>query len=207
MTSYHTSPNRKGTGTRDKHDRYETPDYVTEDLLEHVSLSQSVLEPSCGTGKVARVMKRHGLRVTAVDLEETGHDFLKRKRIWKGDMVTNPPYHIVGDFVENALKVTDGKVCLLLRHGFLWSDGRKELFETNPPSLVLIMPNRIRFIQRDGTPISGQGHDHLWVVWPERKLRGPHVKTETRWATEAGRADYVAWCRQFERKPKETPNE
>ena len=170
-------------GTRDPLDVYETPGYVTRTLLRHVRLCGPVLEPAQASGKISRVLRAAGFDVEGRDIR-SGQDFLEECGTWRGDLVTNPPYKDALAFVEKSLEVADGQVALLMRSGFLWSDNRRTLFSTNPPELVLVMPDRIMFIKRDGTPIDGQAHSHAWLTWPSRALRQPGLITRLEWAED-----------------------
>jgi len=177
----------KANGTRDPLDVYETPGYVTRILLEHVDLDGPVLEPAEGSGRISRILRDTGLGLEVVGQDiRTGHDFMAYEGPWEGDIVTNPPYRdgLAQAFTEHALAVAEGRVAMLLKSGFLWADCRRKLFWQNPPELILIIPDRVLFVQRDGTPISGQVHSHEWLVWPKREDRGPDVTTRMEWSRD-----------------------
>ncbi len=173
------------TGKRDNLDVYETPGYITRTLLEHVDFEGPVLEPADGSGRVSRVLEATGLQVQGQDIR-TGHDFRDYSGPWQGNIITNPPYmdNLAQIFTEHALSVAEGRVAMLLRSGFLWADCRRELFRGNPPELILIIPDRILFIKRDGNPIPGQAHSHEWLIWPRKECRGPKVTTRVEWARD-----------------------
>ena len=162
-------------GERDPVDRYETPNSVTEALLRRIDLSGvfEVREPCCGTGRLAHVLRDHGLAVFDTDLVEDGVDFLQDNRPCEA-VVTNPPYRdgLAEAFVRHALRVTDGPVAMLLRTGFLNGTRRaRGLFSDAPPTNVFYVSRRIRFFKADGTRISGQAHDHAWVVWRQPRAK------------------------------------
>ena len=133
----------------------------------------AVLEPACGTGRVVRALEAEGYYVTDRDIQ-MGHDFLERTE-WHGSIVTNPPYRngLAEKFVRHALYLTDRPIAMLVRTGFLNSQGRCRLFHEHPPTTVLYVSPRVRFFRADGTRISGQAHDHCWVVWNEPIRRPP----------------------------------
>lgn len=165
MTNFYANIGKR-KGTRDPVDRYETPSSVTLALLNRIELPRNVREPACGTGRMTRVLRDWGYKVHATDIVENGVDFLKtRKRL--DSCVTNPPYRdgLAEAFVRHALELTDGPVAMLLRTGFLNSGGRYMLFKEHKPDAVFYLCKRILFFQADGTRISGQAHDHCWVVW------------------------------------------
>ena len=155
-------------GIRDPVDRYETPDSVTRALARRVHLPHNIREPACGTGRMARVLAGLGYDMHATDIVEDGVDFLEDDRPVDA-VVTNPPYRdgLAEAFVAHALGVTrGGTVAMLLRLGFLTSQGRhRRLFVDRPPSALIVIAPRIIFFKADGGRISGQAHDHAWMVW------------------------------------------
>jgi predicted RNA methylase len=111
---------------RQERDFYPTPAWVTEALLRRIRLAQTIWEPCCGDGVMARVLESHGHRVIGTDLVdrghgETGRDFLMESRLPDGvtAIVTNPPYgkSLLLRFVDHALELTrlvGGKVAMLV---------------------------------------------------------------------------------------------
>lgn len=156
-----------GTARRELDD-YETPEQATEALCRHVRVS-NVLEPACGSGRMVRVLRRR-TRVRGTDIKG-GHDFLKRARTWPGDIVTNPPYGLADEFLNKALEIADGRVCMLMQSGFLWGSGRgKLLYEKCPPDKIVILSGRIYFYV-DGRESESQFFSHCWICWPSRRAR------------------------------------
>lgn len=164
--------NLKDSGLRDPVDRYETPDSLTRALLRRVELPWMVREPACGTGRMARILSEAGHEVHATDLVEDGIDFLATTDRLEA-VVTNPPYKdgLARAFVEHALSLCDGPVAMLLRLGFLSSQGRHGLFTSHPLSALMVVSPRIIFFNADGSRISGQVHDHAWFVWNSPSCR------------------------------------
>lgn len=153
---------------REPFDQYETPEGVTEALLRHVRFSSRIVEPAAGSGKIARVLRSRGYRVETSDIQRGNRDFLKRTTPCD-NVVTNPPYggKLPELFVKKALELATGRVAMLLKHGFLWSSGRREWLTENPPTTIIIISNRIRFTHPNGKKIKGQFFDHWWLVWGE----------------------------------------
>lgn len=165
--------------TRDRNDRYETPDEEIDVVLQAMypdSFEGPILEPACGSGRmVRRIRKYTGQKVIGRDLEDTGHDWLKTTRKWKGDMITNPPYHkdMPLQFALKAHELVDGQFAMLLQAGFLWTDTRAPYLRgILKPDQVIIIPWRIYFYRRNGKRIEGQAYSHCWVIWPDRIHRG-----------------------------------
>lgn len=176
----------EGKTKRRRLDDYETPGQVTRRLLRYVKFRGPILEPASGSGRMAHALRvTTGLKVTGFDIKR-GNDFLKRTAVWPGDTVTNPPYRdgLAERFVQHALKITDGRVAMLMQSGFLWG-GRRGLglFADCPPDFVIVLPERIYFLA-GGKPIPSQFFSHAWLSWPPRKVRDARTAYTTKliWA-------------------------
>lgn len=182
----------EGSTKRRLLDDYETPEAVTRYLVKQVPLRGPILEPAAGSGRMVNVLKGAidsapiGYRkVTGTDIK-TGHNFLERESRWPGDIVTNPPYRdgLAERFVRHALKLADGRVCMLMQSGFIWGDRRASgLYAESKPDVVIVVPQRIRFIVGN-KPIDSQFFNHAWLCWPDRKTRDRGgYKTTVHWAS------------------------
>lgn len=168
---------------RDALDRYDTPVWCVDRLLEAVALPTGFwLEPSCGSGSIVRAVEAHpvyreGATWTLLDLEPrdamvgraTAADFLA----WKAPerrryrvAIGNPPYRHAFDFVRRCHDLADVTV-MLLRLGFLASQERSEWMRRHPPD-VYVLPNRPSF-----TGGVTDSSDYGWFVWG--RGRGGHV--------------------------------
>ena len=175
----------KPKGARRKLDDYETPSVDTERVCRFIKFRGPILEPASGSGRMARALLTWaGKKVTTADLKR-GQDFLKRTKIWKGDIITNPPYHkgMADAFVQHALKLADGRVAMLLEIKYLAGQKRAKFYNTCKPEAVIVIPNRVYFFA-GGKQITSQFYSHCWVVWPSRTLRGKGTRTEIYWAED-----------------------
>ena len=189
------------TTRRDALDRYYTPQWVTEALLDHVGVSGNVLEPCAGTGGVADVLERHGLNVVRCDIDRGASpknvikDFLNadsRVQIhipppaW---VITNPPYATpdgrkASDFVRRAINIAP-RVAMLLRLSWLEPCGdRIDIFTEAPPSRLVILP-RISFKGPGGRGKSKTDSvTSAWVVW-DHDDSDASVEPGISWGTRA----------------------
>lgn len=161
-----------GKTKRRRLDDYETPPSDTQILLDNAVFAGPILEPACGSGRMTRVLADAGFKVKGSDIKQ-GDDFLERTRIWRGDIITNPPYRdgLAEAFVRHALKLANGKVAMLLQSGFLWGEKRASgLFAETRPAQIIVVPHRIYFFEGK-RQITSQFYSHAWLVWPERELR------------------------------------
>lgn len=150
-------------------DFYPTPAWGTQALLNAVTFSGRVLEPCCGDGAMADVIKAAGYKVEASDIVDRGYgkvrDFLTITAP-QVNIVTNPPFNVAELLLAHALALASGKVCFLLRTAFLESRRRyKSLYENNPPSVVLVFSERLSMYPK-GSEVEGGGTmSYAWFVW------------------------------------------
>ena len=186
--AYHDARSVYNSGyDRQENDFYPTPSWVTEALLDCVTLRGPVWEPCCGDGAMVRCIEARGQQVVASDLADrgfgqTGVDFLQCRAFPEScqSMVTNPPYGDGGgsvkgvnapgallQFVQHAIRLTeqaDGQLALLVR--FQWLAGRKaaNLISSGPLAKVVVLRRRIRWF--DMGPMTNHGqHHHAWLFW------------------------------------------
>lgn len=127
--SCHGASNHSDT-EREVNDYYATPPSAVEMLLKIEDFSEIIIEPACGQGHIAEVLKENGHRVLATDLIDRGYgiggvDFFEMHLPMDADIITNPPYSLAKEFVEHAMDlVTDGhKVAMFLKLTFLEGRG------------------------------------------------------------------------------------
>lgn len=174
------------TTKRRKLDDYETPEHVTARLMKIVKFKGPFIEPMAGSGRIVRVIKEFhaGAKITTADIK-TGQNFLDRTKTFAGDLISNPPYRdgLADAMVNHSLKIADGRVALLMEAKYAFGAKRTDaLYMNNPPEFEIVIPDRIYFHVGAGKPITSQFFNHVWLVWPERKRRGPNVKTTKIWA-------------------------
>ncbi len=173
------------TEARDSPDDFPTPPWATRGLIEHVledkgALAQkSCLEPACGAGHMARVLKEYFGSVSASDAFQYGYgpqrDFLTypyetNSHDW---VITNPPFRLSEEFVVRALRVAREGVAILARTVFIESVGRyRALFEETPPTKFAQFTERVPMIKgrldRKATTATG----YAWLVW-EKGVESP----------------------------------
>ena len=179
--------NKKSQG-RDPHNIYVAHPSVTQDLLRVEEFEHKVLEPFCGTGIMADVIKKTGHEVLAYDLVDRGYgeqgdffevDFPKKKY----DIISNPPYDDkLTVAIKRCISLCKGKVALLMPIRYLSGKERySELYEKFPPARVYVYCERINIAKGgdfDAYSDSGSNPEMFaWYVW-ERGYKG---ETELKW--------------------------
>lgn len=168
--------------TKEGPDFYPTPRWGTEALLKHINFNGVILEPCCGDGAMAEVLKeKTNCEVISSDLYDRGYgekrDFLSYKNSID-NIVTNPPFNIAEDLLLHAFKLYEKKICFLLRAAFLESSRRyNNIFSINPPAKVLIFSERLSLYPK-GTEVNGGGTtSYAWFVW-DREDSSKETKIE-----------------------------
>lgn len=176
-------------------DLYETPQWVTDALAEHVALDGvKVWEPACGTGKMVRALHRHGASITATDMIDQGfagmaaaRDFTAEETLTPSHVqaiITNPPYGPNGRTAEKFIKrgleriPPGGFMALLLQADFDSAGGRGRLFRDCSEYAGRIVLNK-RIVWFEPPPPlpgekkpSGPSANHTWFLWHR-----PHIWT------------------------------
>lgn len=167
----------------DSPDDFPTPPWATRALLSHV-LSEdepvselSCLEPACGAGHMARVLKEHFQTVQATDAYYYGYggirDYLDvpyevNSVDW---VITNPPFRLAEEFALRSLKVARRGVALLTRTVFLESSGRyNRLFKDNPPTKFAQFVERVPMVKGRLDAKATTATGYAWLVWEKDQL-------------------------------------
>ena len=172
---------KKGDKGRPESDFYETPVVATESLLLHENFSHHIWEPACGKGAISKVLIAHKYDVVSTDLYDHGYglrvpiDFLGENledsfRL-NQDIITNPPFSLSGEFLEQALSLMVSghvnKFAFLLRLNFLEGQKRAKIFKEFPPARVLVFSKRLPMMHRPGYngKKSTSTVAYAWMVW------------------------------------------
>ena len=166
-----------------KTDNYSTPAWATEGLLDREKFEGLTLEPACGEGKMAEVLRDRGMFVLTSDIRDIEAanmvpvDFLCGG--WREDfsnVITNPPFSLALEFAEKALKITTRKVALLLRIQFLESQKRRPFLESSPLARIYVFSSRLSMYP-EGVENRGDGTQCFsWYVWEHGYTGEPVVR-------------------------------
>jgi len=161
----------------DSPDDFPTPPWATRALLEHVldktTLSELLcLEPACGAGHMAKVLKDYFGEVRSSDAHAYGYgsvrDYLAvpyetNAVDW---VITNPPFRLAEEFVLRSLNVARRGVAMLVRTVFLESVGRyNRLFLESPPSAFAQFVERVPMVKGRLDQKATTATGYAWLVW------------------------------------------
>lgn len=157
---------------RQKDDFYPTPPIATRALLGVETFDGPIWECACGDGAISKILEAIGHSVISTDLVDRGYgtpriDFLMEYQARAPNIVTNPPFKFAREFVNNALRLTTGKVAILARLAWLEGKSRRELFEHSPLARVWVFSGRIPMLRNGDEMMAGGGGmiAFAWFVW------------------------------------------
>ena len=175
-----------GTGSsaqRAAHDFYATDPLCVDALLraEPWLAGQRIWEPACGQGHISKALKRYGCHVTSSDLIERGYgrggvDFLRTKVLRAPVIVTNPPFSLDVEFVQQALTMGAERVVMLLKLAFMEGIKRDPVIDDCWPlygaslSRVHVFRNRVA-LWKNGIPHKGGMLALGWFVWERKRVK------------------------------------
>lgn len=172
---------------REAHDFYATHPSATRDVLRVETFGKKILEPFCGTGTMAEVIKQSGREVKAYDIINRGYgevgDFYEinvKKNFY--DIITNPPYNEdIPKLISRCLLLAKQKVAILMPIRYLSGRTRfSDLYEHFPPSRVYVYQDRICIAKNadfDRYSDTSNKETYAWYIW-EKDFKG---KTELKW--------------------------
>lgn len=161
---------------RKERDLYETPAWVTNALLENgIRPVEKIWEPACGSGKMVAALGVTDSEIIATDINQ-GQDFLQATEPLAQAIITNPPYALAQEFIEQALRLTEphsGYVAMLLRTDYDHAKTRQHLFGGCLQfARKLVLTKRIQWFE-DST---GQpSFNHAWYIWDWKNDREPRL--------------------------------
>ncbi len=176
------------TEPKDSPDDFPTPPWATRGLIEHVledkkSLANmSCLEPACGAGHMAKVLKEYFGQVQSADTHRYGYgqqrDFLTypyetNAVDW---VITNPPFRLAEEFVLRALRVARHGVAILARTMFLESVGRYgAIFRDDPPTKFAQFAERVPMVRGRLDIKATTATGYAWLVWEKHSIGNPRL--------------------------------
>jgi hypothetical protein len=191
---------------KDSPDDFPTPPWATRALLEHVIgqgedfSQQTCLEPACGAGHMAKVLKDYFGEVRCSDAHSYGYapirDFLTHPYETNAVdwVITNPPFRLGEEFVLRALQVARRGVAILARTVFLESSGRyQRIFQENPPTKFAQFVERVPMVKGRLDSKASTATGYAWFIWEQ-------------WSISEPRLMWVPRCRKTLERQSDYPN-
>lgn len=161
---------------REPNDYCATDPKAIDILCEYEEFNGSIWECAAGSGHMSKRLIELGYDVISTDLIDRGYcmggvDFLKATKSLAPNIITNPPYKYLNEFMLKAMEILPmgGKLALFLKVQHLSSQERKKIYKSYPPVYVYISSSRILCAKNaDFDTIKNNGGsavDYMWVVW------------------------------------------
>ena len=181
------------TTKREENDFYATAPETTKLFLYEFwkdnSFEGEILEPSCGQGHMAEVIKQlyPNAEITSTDLIDRGYgqggiNFLTHNYGKTFDtVITNPPFSLANEFIEKGLEVSDRLVIMLCKIQLLEGVKRKDMFKNTPLKYVYVHTTR-QATWKEGQPLDPKGKKWAttmcmaWFVWDKTYCGEPIIR-------------------------------
>ena len=133
---------------------FPTSPWATRALIEYVIhdmwRNSVACDPACNRGYMVHALKEYFLHVLASDIFDYGYGFevcdylFGDQRIPADWIITNPPFRLAEQFIEQAMAKVKVGFAMFVRTSFLESVGRyQSLFSKNPPAIVAQFSERV----------------------------------------------------------------
>lgn len=172
------------TRERVEDDFYATPTGSVIKLLSKEDVIYPAWECACGDGAIAKLLNGD---VVASDLIDRGYgkggvDFLISEPIKEiNTVITNPPFNLFTEFVEQGLKVAKKKLILFGKLQALEGEKRASVLENTPLKVVYVFKKRQNPL-RNGSAVDEKGKPwsstmaFAWYVWEKGYEGSPIIK-------------------------------
>lgn len=176
----HLAAVRSGLSIREKDDFYATPAKCTRALLGVETFDGPIWEPACGDGAISKALP--GVVISS-DLVDRGfgisrRDFLMERELLAPNIITNPPFKLVDEFVLHAIDLGAEKIAIFMRTA--WLEGRAryaKLWGPHPPARIWQFCGR-QTLWRGDDPDAKDKEGAIafaWFVWDRAYVGKPTI--------------------------------
>ena len=166
---------------RENNDFYATDPVAVERLLEVETFSKNILEPCSGLNHIVNILRDKGYNVKSTDIIDRGcqdevKDIFTYESAGDRDIITNPPYKNVSEYVEKMYDMLEEghKMALLLKLTFLEGQSRKKFFEEKPFSRLWVHSKRISCMINGREDKKNGCVAYGWYIW-EKGYKGESI--------------------------------
>ena len=123
-------------------------------------------------GRLAKELKRLGYTVSKeTDLfdrgyGDTGIDFFQCDEVFEGNLITNPPYSFINDWILHSIELASNKSYIFCRIQTIETASRyKRIFKDNPPVYICPFVKRVNCYRNDDTSFKQSAVCYSWFIW------------------------------------------
>ena len=158
-------------------DLYPTPAEATQCLLRRVKFNGAIWECAAGMGHISWELIQAGYEYISTDLCAAQYqhgetlDFLQADKALAPNIVTNPPYKLLREFIRKALTLPGiDTVAFFIPYPAIAYVGIYKLFEElGHPSLILAMVPNFTIWMGAERGWQQSFFKHCWLVWDRRE--------------------------------------
>lgn len=169
---------------RSENDFYSTDPSAISMLEKYGLLSdEKYWECACGNGNLSKKLESLGYDVYSSDLYDRGYgesgiDFLKCNKRFNGNILTNPPFSQVDDFLVKGIELAEKRLYIFGRIQVLESMKRwQRVFSKNKPTYVCPFVKRIKCYPNNKPMKYGSAISYAWFIWDkENESNNTYVK-------------------------------
>lgn len=167
-------------------DDFPTPPWATRALCEWIKsmgyqmADMTCREPAANRGHMVKPLREYFGDVSASDIHDYGAGFPVQDYIFGSDpiglvswTITNPPFRLAQQFIEQARNTSRHGVAMIVRSAFLEGIGRyNDLFSTGAPTDILQFSERVVMHKGKLSAKGSTATAYCWLVWRNNDRTG-----------------------------------
>ena len=166
---------------------YYSTDPLAIDMLEKYGLldkNVKYYEVACGDGSLSKRLESYGYDVISSDLVDRGYgtpnkDFLKDTEMKDGNIITNPPYKYLQDFILKGLELANNKLYIFAKIQSLEGIKRYEnIYSKRTPEKVCVFVKRINCYRNGVQKDYSSAVCYCWLIFDNKN---PTDDTKLMW--------------------------
>lgn len=164
-------------------DYYASPPEIIDYLLKYETFDSNIWECACGDGALSKRLEHYGYDVKSTDLIYRGYgseesiDFLKQSEPFNGDIITNPPFNLINEFILKGYELTNNKLAIFGKVQILESIKRfKKIHSPIPFSRMYVFVRRISCYKNGIKNNSESTVCYCWFIWDKSYDGEPIVR-------------------------------
>lgn len=170
------------TKNRAENDYYTTDPQAINDLFKLEEFDNKIWECACGNGVLSKKMAEYGKIVTSTDLINRGYgvgdvNFLEQDtNLGGGDIITNPPFKYIIEFIEQGLKLTERKLAIFARIQLLETKKRFDrIWSDSPLKSVNVYVDRMKCYPNGIKDNTSSAVCYAWYIWDKEYTEKPTI--------------------------------